>query len=307
MSNYLIYFLSHIDDNFTRKLYISNISFYKGIIFDKIYFIGKYASRIEGDTIEGIKKSPKCEVIRLTEESSKLFLFKRNKEAKKISLKSDPYQPLYNKSIFNPIVDKEILGYDQDITKYFTVEKDSYFDKLPYRYELCTYIKPRYLNENLYIKEKMITSFSDFEEDELYYEGIDLIKAYITAGYSVGDNTQPVPGWCLTPNTPWISLILSTYRVRPNTPDLDMYEEILKMSRLRTLIFYLSVNEIIKRFPEIVEGSDDITFVSEKTKRFIERELDPLIYSGVLGEDEKLVVKLAEDVDIYDELLDELE
>lgn len=298
--NKLVLFLS-LDDLTQRDVTIHN-PFYKDITFDRVYLVGRFTDKV--NDILKIKRSKDFKRVDLTENFDKLFLFKRNKESKEISEKPDPYKPPYDLCIFNPLVEEELMSskVSKEDTIYYTAEKNSWFDLHLNTYQFSSLIKPRTLNSNLYIKEKVIDSFSAFE-NSLFFEGLDIIKCYITAEFHINDQTQNIPGWAISPNTPWISLILSSYNVRPLTVDNTFYQEFLAIGKIRSTFFYLSINEMMKRFEDQLDVDDDDydRDLSEKEQTFIDKYFDPVLFKYVFEENTKKFLKWT-DPDVYDQI-----
>lgn len=245
--------------------------FYKDFIFDRAFLIGKYATSIS--KVKNLKlSSSDSELIPLEIEATKLFIHLKNIDK---TLINDPYQAPYENTILSRFIDLSIT------TPFYYCEEGSWFDTIPFKYQLASILKPHHFP--FYVKESKISSFKDFEK-ELFHEGIDVIKSYLSAGFHLLENNLNIPGWSISPNLSWISLILSLYNVIPITSDLLMYQEIMSLARMRATIFYLSVYTIKKIYSSNSFPTNSF-FLTEKEDKFFSDYLDSKIREKVFKGD----------------------
>lgn len=276
--NNLIILLS-LDDNSKREIIIP--PFYKDFEFKNVYVIGRFAKQIENIKLLSIKPQY------ISADSSKIFNFNKNFNE---SIENDYYQAPYSKTT-------EKIDLEKNSINFYYTEPNSWYSKLPFKYQVASIVKPK--NFPFYINETKIESFNDFEI-ELFYEGLDIIKIYIMAGFHIFQNTQNVPGWSVSPNTSWISLLMSLYNVFPITPDMMTYQEFISFARVRATLFYLSVNEFKKRFEDDEDNSISEVLTDDE-RIFFDTLLDKNIKKNILDNDE-VVFKKWTDIEFYNKI-----
>lgn len=281
-NNILVVLLSLQSDvsssSFSSTVTISTpASFYKNTVFEKVFVVG-----IKASSVKEIKGLSTLTLTPVSVQPTKLF-----SQTPKVdpALIGDDYQAPYENTIYTSIENffrKQSLHF----TLYVACEQNSYFDTIPYAYQLASIVKPR--SFPFFIKNKKITSFKDFEQP-FFDEGLDLYKVYYKASFHLLKNEINVPGWAISPNLPWISLIMSLYGVIKSTSDMILYQEFLNIARMRACIFYLSF-DVLKQTAVVTSSQEKEVFLTEEEEHFFSNYLDKRICKEIFDDDlEKFV------------------
>lgn len=271
-NNILVILLSLGSDD-TKKASTISIStlpsVYKNTAFEKVFVVGTKAS-----SIKEIKGLSSLTLTPINVQPTKLF-----SQTPKIdpALVGDDYQASYENTIYTT-VENFFKNSKIPFTLYVACEEKSYFDTIPYSYQLASIVKPR--SFPFFIKNKKISSFKDFEQP-FFDEGLDLYKVYYKAGFHLLKNEVCVPGWAISPNLPWISLIMSLYGVVKSTSDMMLYQELLSIARMRACIFYLSFD--VLRIKGVKK--DESSFLTEEEEHFFSNYLDKRIRREIFDDD----------------------
>lgn len=253
-------------------------SFYKNIVFEKVFVVGTKAS-----SIKEIKGLSSLTLTPINVQPTKLF-----SQTPKVdpALIGDDYQAPYENTIYTSVENffRKSGTFSSLFTLYVACEEKSYFDMIPYSYQLASIVKPR--SFPFFIKNKKISSFKDFEQP-FFDEGLDLYKVYYKAGFHLLKNEVCVPGWAISPNLPWISLIMSLYGVIKSTPDMMVYQELLNIARMRACIFYLSF-DVLKEESTAFRGiKKEKVVLTEEEEHFFSNYLDKRICREIFDDDMK--------------------
>ena len=86
------------------------------------------------------------------------------------------------------------------------------------------------------------TPFFLFRDKQFLQDGLDMIKFHLKGGYHLEQNKNKVPGWCLSPNETWISVMISFFEIQRLSCDFRWHQELLNYALMRATLFFLSVH-----------------------------------------------------------------
>ena len=99
---------------------------------------------------------------------------------------------------------------------------------------------PDFFNGKKDVLKSKIIHTAEFKN--LILEGIDCVRACLSAGFHLGKNSSPVPGWCLQTGGVWYTLLISLFKIIPGAHDRFLFDDVLESSSLRRLLVSASIS-----------------------------------------------------------------